>query len=118
MKPEDQQHFVAGLESLDKAAKDAHGKGFIDCSGDEQYALLNKIDAEAKAQEEARENLPPSASKEEKVLPHYFLTLKGLIIGGYFSSEEIATTVLNYDPIPQDYKGCIPFDEVGTTWAI
>jgi hypothetical protein len=37
---------------------------------------------------------------------------------GYFTSEVGATQVLRYDPVPGAYHGCIPFEEVGKTWAI
>lgn len=49
--------------------------------------------------------------------PSFFLMFKELTILGYFTSEIGATQVLRYEAIPGYYSGCIPFEEVGKTWA-
>jgi hypothetical protein len=36
---------------------------------------------------------------------------------GYFTSEAGATQVLRYIAIPGKQEGCIPFEQVGRTWA-
>jgi hypothetical protein len=38
---------------------------------------------------------------------------------GFFTSEPGATQVLQYDPVPGAYKGCIPLSEAGNgkAWA-
>lgn len=114
MTAEDQKIMTDGLDSLDAFAKDKYGKAFISLTKEEQYEVLNRMDEEAKLLAESIEQMP---ADQEKPDGHYFLNLKGLIIGGYFSSEEVATHVLNYDPIPGEYRGCIPYSEVGATWA-
>ena len=47
----------------------------------------------------------------------FFLRFKELTILGYFTSEIGATQVLRYEPVPGMYDGCMPFKEVGKTWA-
>jgi hypothetical protein len=47
----------------------------------------------------------------------FFLRFKELTILGYFTSEFGATEVLRYEPVPGMYNGCMPFEEVGKTWA-
>lgn len=47
----------------------------------------------------------------------FFLRFKELTILGYFTSEVGATEVLRFEKIPGIYDGCIPFEEVGKTWA-
>lgn len=49
--------------------------------------------------------------------PSFFLMFKELTILGYFTSEVGATQVLRYEPTPGFYNGCMPFDEIGKTWA-
>lgn len=49
--------------------------------------------------------------------PSFFLMFKELTILGYFTSELGATQVLRYEPTPGYYNGCMPFDEIGKTWA-
>ena len=50
-----------------------------------------------------------------------YMSLKASVITSYFNSEFGATKVLKYNGpsvVLGSYKGCIPFDEVGKTWAI
>lgn len=47
----------------------------------------------------------------------FFLRFKELTILGYFTSEVGATEVLRYQAVPGMYDGCMPFEEVGKTWA-
>ncbi len=49
----------------------------------------------------------------------FYRQLKSMALWGYFSSEEIGMKHLNYDPIPGEYRGCIPLDEVGgKNWSL
>lgn len=48
----------------------------------------------------------------------FFLRFKELTILGYFTSEIGATQVLRYEEIPGMYRGCMPFEEIGKTWAV
>ena len=50
-----------------------------------------------------------------------YMSLKSSVITSYFNSEIGATKVLKYNGpsvVLGSYKGCIPFNEVGKTWAI
>ncbi|MDX1590820.1 MAG: gluconate 2-dehydrogenase subunit 3 family protein [Balneolaceae bacterium] len=49
--------------------------------------------------------------------PQFFLILKELTMVGFFTSEYGATEVLRYQEIPGTYQACIPFEDVGKTWA-
>jgi hypothetical protein len=59
------------------------------------------------------------ASKEKPGPKPFFLMAKELTLMGYFTSEEGATKVLQYEAVPGAYKGCIPLKEAGQgrTWA-
>ena len=48
----------------------------------------------------------------------FYRTIKSLALWGYFSSEAIGKNILSYDPIPGEYRGCIPLSEVGNTWSL
>jgi gluconate 2-dehydrogenase gamma chain len=48
----------------------------------------------------------------------FILILRELTILGYFTSEVGATQVLRYEPVPGVYRGCVPFEEIGKTWAV
>jgi hypothetical protein len=87
--------LIAGLADLDKRAK-AAGGAFATLSPERQDALLHEV---AKA-EEGREQ-------------GFFRVIRSATVLGYFTSEEVGRNVLNYDPVPGRYDGCVPIDEVG-----
>lgn len=47
----------------------------------------------------------------------FILIFRELTMLGYFTSEVGATQVLRYEPTPGEYRGCVPFEEIGRTWA-
>ena len=81
------------------------GKAFVKLSDEEKMASLSEL------------NKAAIAAKEESDLQKAFLQLKGLIISTYFSSEQIGTEVLAYNPVPGPYVGCIPYEEAGKVWS-
>ena len=49
-----------------------------------------------------------------------YMSLKSSVITSYFNSEIGATKVLKYNGpsvVLGSYRGCVPFDEIGKTWA-
>jgi gluconate 2-dehydrogenase gamma chain len=48
--------------------------------------------------------------REEKP---FILQLNEMTLLGFFTSEVGATQVLQYDPVPGPFKGCVPLKEVG-----
>src|SRR6056297_194174 len=57
------------------------------------------------------------AVEEDPARNPFFLSFKELTLLGYFTSEVGASEVLRYQAVPGSYEGCIPYDEVGKTWA-
>lgn len=50
--------------------------------------------------------------------PSFFHMLKELTLVGYYTSEVGATEELRFVQVPGRWEGCVPFEEVGRTWAI
>jgi len=77
-------------------------------------AFLTKIAAEAKANDiEKSKGVDGYKSRE------FFTQLRSLTLLGYYSSEEIGTEVLAYDPIPTKFTGCYPLEKTGgRAWTI
>lgn len=48
----------------------------------------------------------------------FYRSMKSMAIWAYFTSEEIGENVLNYDPIPGNYEGCIPLSDIGNRWSL
>lgn len=90
-------------------------------------AGLDQLDAEARRLGGAFAALP--AAQQRALLEDYdrgtakgagafFPVLKDLVTAGYFTSEVGATKALRYDPVPGDYRGCVPLSEIGRAWAL
>jgi gluconate 2-dehydrogenase gamma chain len=107
---EDQNRFLAGLKAFDEDAKKSKGDSFADLDAEQQTAFVKQKHDEA-----------IQAEKNEKPAPKrpFILMMKELTMLGFFTSEAGATQVLQYDPVPGAYKGCIPLSEAGNgkTWA-
>ena len=48
----------------------------------------------------------------------FYRSIKSMMLWGYFTSQEIGRDVLNYDPVPGEYKGCVPLSDVGRIWSL
>ncbi|MDZ4375561.1 MAG: gluconate 2-dehydrogenase subunit 3 family protein [Phenylobacterium sp.] len=90
--------FRAMLDRLEADARTIHGAGFATLTVAQQTAIASKYDT------------------GQKLSP--FGRLKEVVLVGYFTSEPGATLAVRYDPIPGDYKGCIPLKDVGRAWAL
>jgi gluconate 2-dehydrogenase gamma chain len=96
MSPEEQQLLSSGLEEIDAAARSAHSAAFATLTAAQQDSVLRSV---AKAQEGRT--------------PSSFGLLRSTTVLGYFTSEQVGKTVLNYVPVPGAYDGCVPIDQVG-----
>ena len=94
---------LEGFAELDARARDACGRPFIRCRADEQRAMLGRVDEEA------------FADRRE---PHWFRTIKELTVLGYYTSEIGATRELRHVEVPGRFDACVPFEQVGRTWAV
>ncbi|MEN9884744.1 MAG: hypothetical protein RLZZ420_1961, partial [Bacteroidota bacterium] len=72
------------------------------CTADEQKTILVRIERDDKL-------LPGLAGRvEQKIIGKpFFQQLKAYTVLGYCTSKPIATGVLNYDPVPGTYQGCL-----------
>lgn len=102
---ENQKKFREGLAIFEATSNHAFGKSFLKCSKEEKIELLKKEEAQA------MEKI--NANPDEYT---FWFSIKELTFLGYFTSEAGSKQFLKYDPIPGDYKGCIPLEEVGGTW--
>ncbi len=108
--PEDQQRFINGLQAFNDEANKAYGDNFNDLDQADQTAFVKRIHDEAVQAERATNPAPKRP---------FILMMKEMTMLGFFTSEAGATQVLQYNPVPGSYKGCIPLSEAGNgkTWA-
>ena len=102
---EDQDRFLEGLKAFNDGAEKKYGDPFIELTPEQQseYTIETHVVA-----------LDQLALGEKR---HFILMAKELTLLGFFTSEVGATQVLQYDPVPGAYHGCVPLEEVGKTWA-
>lgn len=103
---EQRQAFLDGIDKFGDDARVELEQEFPEIEVEQQYEYtynLNRF-----ALEEG-----PGDSGETP----FILMFKELTMLGYFTSEPGATQVLRYEAVPGIYEGCIPFEEVGKTWA-
>lgn len=88
-----------GMDELRAQLDENLGSSFLDASPEEQEEALRVIDNDISNNE-------------------IYRSLKGIIIFGYFSSEEVGENIMSYDPIPGKFVGCAPASDVGNAWSL
>ena len=101
---QDRRDVIAGIESFNQAARSAYGRNFAESTPEQRHELAGRANREALQNQGGRKP--------------FFLHIKELTILGYFTSKIGATEVLQHEPVPGIYQGCVPLDEVGKTWAV
>lgn len=110
----DQERFMKGLAEFEEATEKSFSDSFVDLEPGKQKEMVKKI--HDPAVEVAKTQLPDPETGEWPKKP-FILMLKELTLLGFFTSEPGATQVLQYEPVPGAYHGCLPLSEVGKTWA-
>ena len=109
-----QQQIMEDLDRFNATCAAEYDKAFHELDDDQKQAVL-----------QAEENRSPkfngsvwgtAVGEQEPV--GFYRSFKSLAVWAYCSSEEIGRNVLNYDPIPGEFQGCIPFSEVGRVWSL
>lgn len=91
-----------GLVALDKHFKSVGGQAFADQSEKQRESLLSKYDADVFG---------------GKVKDDFYRNFKSTVATAYYMSEPGATEELIYEAVPGEWKGCVPFSDIGRTWA-
>lgn len=104
------ERFMKGLQQFEEGAVKDMGSAFMDLDAAKQSAYVKKVHDAAVAE---AKNAKPDQRPERP----FILMVKELTMLGYFTSEEGATKVLQYNPVPGAYHGCVPLAEIGRTWA-
>lgn len=105
---EDQTTFMTELEEFMEQSTLDLGISFADAESAVQTEYLMEIHKTASGHGE---------TLKDTSIPGYLMKMKWMTVVGYFTSEAGATQVLRYAPIPGPYQGCVPFEDVGRTWA-
>lgn len=123
---ENQDKAREGLSLLMKKMDGDNEGGFAAMDNDKALAYLQEQDMHYKTfkaeVQMSGEDVPTeeAVEMEEASAKDAYFTLKSMIIGSYFNTEEVATTMLAYDPVPGEYIPCGDLQELtgGKAWAI
>jgi hypothetical protein len=120
----DREKCRQGLAAWKSDYEQRTGKSLAKASvEDMQQELSVLFDLSPEQQSQVKKliaGMPPSDPEEASRYHTYsfLMTYKGLIMLGYYASEQIGENVLSYLPVPGRYDSCIPVDEVGNAWAL
>lgn len=95
-------YWRAGLKNLEQHFLQTGGQNFAKMVPSQQANLLGKYDAKAYA---------------ESGFDNFYKDMKSTIATAYYMSEPGATEELAYEPVPGEFKGCVPLSDQPKTWA-
>lgn len=111
---EGQQKVRADIAAFNSNCKKSHGAVFTKLNEEDQINVLKA--AEKNSGKFGRGVWGKGV--EDKGPVGFYRSIKSMAIWAYFTSEKMGKEVLNYDPVPGDYKGCIPLSDVGYRWSL
>src|SRR5688500_8477335 len=114
---DDQARFVSGLKDFDAEAQSAHGKPFFELQPAQRLSFLQQAHDAAAAAEKGQDAAREVAASHRK--RPFVLMMKELTLRGFFTSQDGATQVLQYEAVPGKFQPCVPAAEAGNvkTWA-
>ena len=95
---EDRDRFLAGLDTVDPAARDRFGTDFADCTEEQRNELVGDFDAELTRR---REDPDARASR------YFFHDVKRFTLTAYFTSEA-GLDAIGHRTTYRTYEGCVP----------
>lgn len=110
---EGKQAMRANITQFNADCKANFGKEFTELNEADRIKVLEQ--EEAKGGQFGQGVWGTAVGPQEPV--GFYMSLKSMTLWAYTSSEEIGKNVLNYDPVPGQYDGCIPVSDVGNRWT-
>ena len=111
---EGQQSVIEEMTQFNEKCKAKFGKLFHQLDATQKETILQ---VEEENSPKYNSGIWGTAIGEQEPVGFY-RSIKSMAIWGYCTSEEIGRNVLNYDPVPGDYVGCVPLNEVGKVWSL
>lgn len=111
---EQQDKFMADIDVFNKGSIPTHFRLFIECTIDSQSAYIKELHRDAQQNITGASEGWWASSQSEKP---FIMTVKELTLLGFFTSKIGASEVLQYNPAPGPYQGCVPLKTVGKAWV-
>ncbi len=100
---DDKNKFMAGLRAAYEMAQNANGSSFVDNTEEQQIALLTQMESDA---------MNGGGGNGD-----FFRMMKELTLTGYYTSEIGATQELKYVHVAGEYRGDVPYSEIGRAYS-
>lgn len=118
---EDVDFMKRGLAAFVKNYDANHGS-YNKATTEELTAVINqyakKYSDDQALMQRFRQGYGEGVEKTDEWLETFFVTnAVDATFWSYFTSELVGETVMRYDPIPQVYEGCIPYEKGQRDWA-
>jgi gluconate 2-dehydrogenase gamma chain len=110
----DQEKFLADLEAFNQDCAKSQSKKFSECDVAQQKLYASQVHQQAVANVGSVSEGWWNTAKAERP---FIMKMKELTLLGFFTSQQGATEVLQYNQSPGPYQGCVPLKEVGKAWA-
>lgn len=105
---DERDRFLSGLDDVNDRCRDTYGDSFLNCTSDQQRALVSELDQETFGEE---------STHADTDHPPFFRMMKELVIVGYYTSEVGATQELRTNVVPGYYDGDVPYEKIGRAWS-
>ncbi|MEL6566927.1 MAG: gluconate 2-dehydrogenase subunit 3 family protein [Pseudomonadota bacterium] len=103
MSPGDRNGWLAGLDQISQYLESQQSAPFLDAASGDQVAAVSALDR---------------AAYERGGAPDFYKEFKTALGAAFYLSEAGATEELRYEAVPGEWIACLPFEEVGRTWAV
>jgi hypothetical protein len=115
--------FIKGAEVFHKKFEAMFDKDILKGSKEEFLELLSKyFNLPVEDKKNVFELLEKEESSVENIelyaIYNYLTCIREYTLFGYYTSKEVGTEILNYNPVPGNYNGCVPVSEVGNSSSI
>ena len=110
----DQAHVAKGYDQFVETTQKMFGRDFIKLSIEEKTKVLERVGADTNTFNMAVWGSPIG----EQAPIDFYRRVRQFALIGFYTSEEIGKNVLVYDPVPGEYRPCIPVEEVGNAWTL
>jgi hypothetical protein len=99
----DRERFLTGITDVDTRSNSLFGKDFVACAPNQQSQILIDLG------HEMVEDTSPARSRRairSAPGPNFYSMFRRLTLTAYYTSEDGATKELNFEIIPDGYRGC------------
>ncbi|MGB5437045.1 MAG: gluconate 2-dehydrogenase subunit 3 family protein [Maribacter sp.] len=105
LSPEDKEHVMKGFERFVEICQERFGHPFTELDAEQRKEVLQQVGEETNTFNPSIWGSPLGVQEPLD----FYRRVKQFTLIGYFTSEEIGKNHLRYDPIPGEFKGCIPY---------